>query len=61
MYQRTFLGMNVHARSVKTCAITLETGEVQDASLAMDHHGVRDWFVAHSGEILPILTKSATY
>ncbi|WP_396277456.1 IS110 family transposase [Glutamicibacter creatinolyticus] len=51
MYQRTFIGMDVHARSVKICAITPETGEVQRASLAMDHHGVRDWIVAHGGEI----------
>lgn len=58
MYQRTFIGMDVHARSVKICAITPETGEVQRAALAMDAAGVRHWILTHGGEIS---TVRATY
>ena len=51
MYQRTFIGMDVRARSVKICAITPETGEVQRPALAMDAAAVRQWIQTHGGEI----------
>ncbi|QCY46612.1 hypothetical protein GcLGCM259_0856 [Glutamicibacter creatinolyticus] len=57
-YQRTFIGMDVRARSVKICAITPETGEVQRAALAMDAAAVRQWILTHGGEIS---TLRATY
>ena len=43
MYQRTFVGMDVHARSVKMCAINTETAEVIRDSLAADPQGVLAW------------------
>ena len=42
-YQRTSIGLDVHARLVVACAIDDETGEVHRARLSPDHGEIRRW------------------
>jgi transposase len=41
--KRTYVGLDVHARSVKGCVIDRETGEILRQSLAANDAGVAEW------------------
>ena len=43
MNKRTYVGLDVHARSVKGCAIDRETGEILRQSLAANDAGIAEW------------------
>ena len=43
MNRRIYVGLDVHARSVKGCAIDRETGEILRQSLAASDAGVAEW------------------
>ena len=40
MNKRTYVGLDVHARSIKGCAIDRETGEILRQSLAANNAGI---------------------
>ena len=42
-YQRTSVGLDVHARSVVACGLDGETGEVFERRLTPDNHEVLEW------------------
>jgi hypothetical protein len=42
-FQRTSVGLDVHARSVVACALDRETGEVFERRLTPSREEVRDW------------------
>ena len=39
----TFVGLDVHARSIKACAFVPATGEIEHRSFGYDPHGVASW------------------
>lgn len=43
MNTSTFVGLDVHARSIKAVALDVMTGEVRSASFAYDHAAVAEW------------------
>ena len=43
MNQRTYVGLDVHARSVLGCAIDQRTGEITRQRLPANHAGIIDW------------------
>ncbi|MDN5756158.1 MAG: hypothetical protein ACTHWW_11465 [Arthrobacter sp.] len=43
MNQRTYVGLDVHARSILGCAIVQRTGEIKRQRLAGNNTGVVDW------------------
>jgi transposase len=43
MNKRTYVGLDVHARSVNGCAIDRETGEILRQSLAASDAGIAEW------------------
>jgi transposase len=43
MYQRTSVGLDVHARSVVACGIDGETGEVFERRLTPQHGEILAW------------------
>ncbi|MGP5165595.1 IS110 family transposase [Arthrobacter rhombi] len=43
MNQRTYVGLDVHARSILGCAIDQRTGEIKRQRLAANNAGVVDW------------------
>lgn len=43
MNQRTYVGLDVHARSNLGCAIDARTGEIKRQRLAKNNDGVVDW------------------
>ena len=43
MYQRTSVGLDVHARSVVACGLDGETGEVVERRLTPQHTELLDW------------------
>ncbi|MGW9552851.1 IS110 family transposase [Citricoccus zhacaiensis] len=43
MNQRTYVGLDVHARSIVGCAIDQRTGEILHQRLPVNHAGVLDW------------------
>ena len=43
MNQRTYVGLDVHARSVRGCAIDQRTGEIRHQRLPANNAGVVDW------------------
>jgi transposase len=42
-FQRTSVGLDVHARSVVACGLDGETGEVFERRLTPDHHEILEW------------------
>jgi hypothetical protein len=52
MNKRTYLGLDVHARSVKGCAIDRDTGEIPRQSLAADDDGIAEWLSGLPGPVL---------
>jgi transposase len=42
-FQRTSVGLDVHARSVLACGLDRETGEVFERRLCPDHREILDW------------------
>jgi hypothetical protein len=51
MNKRTYVGLDVHARSVKGCAIDHETGEILRQSLAANDAGVAEWVSGLPGPV----------
>ena len=49
--ERTFVGLDVHARSVVACSIDAVTGEVTRARLAPDHEGIGRWIAGLEGPV----------
>ena len=43
MFQRTSVGLDVHARSVMACGLDRETGELFERRLCPDHDEIREW------------------
>jgi hypothetical protein len=43
MNKRTYVGLDVHARSLKGCAIDYGTGEIVRQGLAANHAGTVEW------------------
>lgn len=41
--ERTFVGLDVHARSVVACALDDVTGELSKARLVPDHETIMTW------------------
>lgn len=52
MNKRTYVGLDVHARSVKGCAIDRETGEILRQSLAASDAGIFEWVSGLPGPVL---------
>ena len=42
-FQRTSVGLDVHARSVMACGLDRETGEIVERRLCPDHREILDW------------------
>ncbi len=51
MFERTFVGLDVHARSVVACGIDTVTGEVSRARLTPDHGEIWTWLAGLEGPI----------
>jgi transposase len=51
MLERTFVGLDVHARSVVACGIDTVTGEVSRARLTPDHGEIWNWLVGLEGPV----------
>lgn len=43
LHTTTFVGLDVHARSIKAVAVDVLTGEVRSATFGYDHVAVADW------------------
>lgn len=43
MHVNTFVGLDVHARSIKAVALDVMTGEVRSAGFGYDHAAVAEW------------------
>lgn len=50
-YERTFVGLDVHARSVVACSINGETGEIVRARLTPDHEELWSWLTGLPGPV----------
>ena len=50
-HERTFVGLDVHARSVVACSIDSQTGEVVRARLTPDHEEVWRWIAGFEGPV----------
>jgi len=50
-YERTFVGLDVHARSVVACSIDSQTGEVSRARLTPDHEEIWRWIAGLEGPV----------
>ena len=60
MNKRTYVGLDVHARSVKGCAIDRETGEILRQSLAANDAGVAEWVSGLPGPVLVVYEAGPT-
>ena len=60
MNKRTYVGLDVHARSVKGCAIDLETGEILRQSLAANDAGIAEWVSGLPGPVLVVYEAGPT-
>ena len=60
MNKRTYVGLDVHARSVKGCAIDRETGEILRQSLAANDAAIADWAAGLPGPVLAVYEAGPT-
>jgi malonate-semialdehyde dehydrogenase (acetylating)/methylmalonate-semialdehyde dehydrogenase len=60
MNKRTYVGLDVHARSVKGCAIDRETGEIPRQSLAANDAGVAEWVSGLPGPVVVVYEAGPT-
>jgi transposase len=60
MFERTFVGLDVHARGVSACAIDTETGEVLQTRLAADNSGVPAWVADLPGPVSVVYEAGPT-
>ena len=51
IFERTFVGLDVHARSVVACGIDTVTGEVSRARLTPDHGEIWSWLAGLEGPV----------
>jgi hypothetical protein len=60
MNKRTYVGLDVHARSVKGCAIDRETCEILRQSLAASDAGIAEWVSGLPGPVLVVYEAGPT-
>ncbi|MDI3213831.1 IS110 family transposase [Arthrobacter sp. AL12] len=60
MNKRTYVGLDVHARSVKGCAIDHDTGEILRQSLAANDAGIAEWVSGLPGPVLVVYEAGPT-
>jgi transposase len=60
MNKRTYVGLDVHARSVKGCAIDCETGEILRQSLTANDAGTVEWVSGLPGPVLVVYEAGPT-
>jgi transposase len=60
MNKRTYVSLDVHARSVKGCAIDRETGEILRQSLAANDAGIAEWVSGLPGPVLVVYEAGPT-
>lgn len=60
MNRRTYVGLDVHARSVKGCAIDRETGEILRQALAANEAGIAEWVTGLPGPIFVVYEAGPT-
>lgn len=60
MNKRPYVGLDVHARSVKGCAIDRETGEILRQSLAANDGGIAEWVAGLPGPVLVVYEAGPT-
>lgn len=60
MNKRTYVGLDVHARSVKGSAIDRETGEILRQSLAANDAGIAEWVSGLPGPVLVVYEAGPT-
>jgi transposase len=60
MNKRTYVGLDVHARGVKGCAIDRETGEILRQSLPANDAGVAGWVSGLPGPVLVVYEAGPT-
>ena len=60
MNKRTYVGLDVHARSVKGCAIDRETGEILRQSLAANDAGIAEWVARLPSPVLVVYEAGPT-
>jgi transposase len=58
--KRTYVGLDVHARSVKGCAIDRETGEILRQNLAANDAGITQWVATLAGPVLVVYEAGPT-
>lgn len=51
MYQRTSVGLDVHARSVVACGLDRQTGELFERRLTPDHSELLEWIASLPGPV----------
>jgi transposase len=60
MYQRTSVGLDVHARSVVACGLDGETGEVHERRLTPDHGEILAWMRDLPGPVAAVYEAGPT-
>src|SRR5215218_3255053 len=58
--QRTSVGLDVHARSVRGCALDGETGEVLERRLTPDHNEIAGWIQSLPGPVSAVYEAGPT-
>jgi transposase len=59
-YQRTSVGLDVHARSVVACGLDGDTGELFERRLTPDHGEIIDWIRALPGPVAVVYEAGPT-
>ncbi|MEY9776377.1 hypothetical protein [Arthrobacter sp. MW3 TE3886] len=60
MNKRTYVGLDVHARSVKGCAIDRGTGEILHQRLAANDAGIAEWVSGLPGTVMVVYEAGPT-
>ena len=60
MYERTSVGLDVHARSVVACAIDGETGELTRTRLCPDYGEIHRWLLGLEGPLRVVYEAGPT-
>jgi transposase len=59
-YQRTSVGLDVHARSVVACGLDGETGQLFERRLTPDHREIIDWLQSLPGPVAVVYEAGPT-
>lgn len=60
MNKLTYVGLDVHTRSVKGCAIDRETGEILRQTLAANDAGIAEWVTGLPSPMLVVYEAGPT-